>query len=125
MMNWAAKMPSPFFKVSPGHVECPKCFGWQIIDYTKRNPASGWPIGQADIRDCDHCKGLGELPKPPNPWSCTDKPVEPPRQVTGPPRYYIDDVPIDGQPAHTVTQYSIDGAPPTVPSGWPMFKEPG
>lgn len=55
----------PYFQTTPGFDECPKCFGWQIRDLTPRD-AKGWPIGPANIVDCDHCAGRGEIPgKPP------------------------------------------------------------
>ena len=50
-----------YFQTTPGHVDCPKCFGWQIRDLTPRN-AAGWPKGPANIVDCDHCGGKGEVP---------------------------------------------------------------
>lgn len=57
---------APFFATTPGFDECPKCFGWQIRDLTPRD-AKGWPIGPANIVDCDHCHGKGEVPgKPPS-----------------------------------------------------------
>jgi hypothetical protein len=52
------------FTPSPGMDNCPKCFGWQIRDLTKRN-AAGWPLGPEKIEDCDHCKGRGEIPAKP------------------------------------------------------------
>ena len=48
------------FIPTSGFTNCPKCFGWQVRDFTPRN-ASGWPIASPDIRDCDHCHGKGEL----------------------------------------------------------------
>lgn len=49
------------FVPSPGMENCPKCFGWQIRDLTKRNN-KGWPLEAERIEDCDHCGGKGELP---------------------------------------------------------------
>lgn len=69
-----------YFQTTPGFADCPKCFGWQIRDLTKRD-SKGWPLEAAKIVDCDHCGGKGEVPaaasaKPIVGWGA--QPVAPP-----------------------------------------------
>lgn len=48
------------FVPSPGCVNCSKCGGWQVLDYTKRDRSMN-PIGPLDYRDCDKCEGAGQI----------------------------------------------------------------
>lgn len=48
------------FVPTPGFANCPKCGGWQVLDYTKRNRAME-PTGPLDHRDCDKCDGAGQI----------------------------------------------------------------
>jgi hypothetical protein len=48
------------FVPSPGFVNCSKCGGWQVLDYTKRG-ANKDPICELDYRDCDKCEGQGQI----------------------------------------------------------------
>ncbi len=82
------------FKVTPGHENCPKCFGWQVRDLTPRDK-NGWPTGPCNIVDCDHCAGRGEILVKANPWAKVER--------------------VDIQPS----QVAIDDAVPP-PSGWPQ-----
>lgn len=81
------------FVPSPGMVNCPKCFGWQIRDLTKRD-AKGWPKEPERIVDCDHCNGRGEIPgvnptgvvRSPFATAVPVVPVEPVKRGRGRPR---------------------------------------
>ncbi len=105
-------MNSQFFKPTPGYDNCPKCFGWQVRDFTPRD-FKGWPTGPADIRDCDHCGGRGEVKGvvKANPWACVDvAPAPPPGPIV------IDD---DVEAPFNINYAEGWIKPQPTPSGWP------